>query len=394
VHESGSRMVMLLPMFETAPIIDRTDPDDRFEKERKRSRAFGCLVIEQVADSKPHADLEPRAALVADHVGTALWNARRHERVFLLPIWQTLGRIVEWFHGRKLAKTAAIGGALGVVALALALVPWDYRVEGEGRLMPIIQRQVFAPDTGDVVELYVQGGERVEKGQTLLKIKNDQLETTKLQLEAELESQQSMRRALQGQAIDARRSENAAADQATVASKIREATIKIEGCEKQIKIVNERMEAMTIKAPISGVVATFQLDQLLRNRPVQMGELLLEVMDDTGDWRLELEVEEHRMGHVFRAQEAAGTIHLPLEFILATTSESTFQGEVQEVATRAASSAQRGAVFEIFASTDKSQLPDLRVGSEVRAKIYCGRRSLGYVLFGDVIEFVRQRLWL
>ena len=37
---------------------------------------------------------------------------------------------------------------------------------------------------------------------------------------------------------------------------------------------------------------------------------------------------------------------------------------------------------------------DQVIGAEVRSKISCGKRSLGYVLFGDVIEFVRQRLWL
>ncbi len=26
-------------------------------------------------------------------------------------------------------------------------------------------------------------------------------------------------------------------------------------------------------------------------------------------------------------------------------------------------------------------------------RIACGRRSLGYVLFGDVIEFVQRRFW-
>ncbi|MGE3314685.1 MAG: efflux RND transporter periplasmic adaptor subunit [Planctomycetaceae bacterium] len=394
VHESGSRMVMLVPMFETVPLIDRGDPNDRKEKERNRSRAFGCLIIEQVADSKPQPELESRAGLIADHAGTALFNARRHERVFLLPVWQTLGRVVEWFHGRKLAKTAAIGGAIAVVGLVLALVPWDYRVEGEGRLMPVIQRQVFAPDTGEVAELFVQGGERVEKGMPLLKINNDQLKASLLQARNERESQQQIWRALQGQRSEAAKSENAAADIATVSSKIEDARIKIEGYEKQIELLEKRTEALTIRAPISGVVATFQLEQLLRNRPVQMGELLLEVMDDTGDWRLELEVEEHRMGQVFRAQDAEGTVKLPLEFILATSSESTYKGEVQEVATRAATSAESGAVFEIFATTDRSQLPVVRVGAEVRAKIYCGRRSLGYVLFGDVIEFVRQRLWL
>lgn len=394
IHESGSRMALLVPMFETEPLIDRSDPNDRREKERKRKKAFGCLIIEQVADSKPQPELEPRAALIADHVGAALYNARRHERVFLLPVWQTLGRVLEWFHGRKLAKTAAIGGVLLAAGLSLALIPWEYRVEGEGRLMPVIQKQVFAPDTGEVIELHVQGGERVEKGTPLLRIENDQLRASLLQAQAQRESQQQIWRALQGQRSEAAKSENSATDLATVNSKIADAEIQIRGFDKQIELFKKRIDALTIRAPISGVVATFQLDQLLRNRPVQMGELLVEVMDDTGDWRLELEIEEHRMGHIFRAQEAAGTVHLPLEFILATSSEATYKGKVQEVSTRAATSAESGAVFEVLATTDRRQLPDLRVGAEVRAKIQCGQRSLGYVLFGDVIEFVRQRLWL
>jgi hypothetical protein len=29
----------------------------------------------------------------------------------------------------------------------------------------------------------------------------------------------------------------------------------------------------------------------------------------------------------------------------------------------------------------------------VTAKINCGKKSLGYVLFGDVIEFLQRKLW-
>ena len=35
-----------------------------------------------------------------------------------------------------------------------------------------------------------------------------------------------------------------------------------------------------------------------------------------------------------------------------------------------------------------------RIGAEVTAKIHCGQRSLGYVLFGDVVEFVQRYFWL
>ncbi len=393
IHESGSRMVMLVPMFETEPVVDTTDPDDRAEKERKRSRAFACLIVEQVADSQPQPQLEARAALLADHVAAALFNARRHQRVFLLPVWQTLGKAVEWFHGRKLAKTAAILGAIAVVSLVLTFVPWEYRVEGEGRLMPIVRRQVFAPEMGKVEEIFVEGGVRVKAGDQLLKLRNDELQAKLDKAVSDLNAQTQIERGLQGQRVEAETSENRN-DLAQLVSRLEETRIQIRGLILQVELLKKRDEELIVRAPIDGVVATFQLDQLLGNRPVQMGESLLEVMDDTGPWRLELEVEEHRMGHLLRAQEAAGKDQLPVEFILATASESTFSGEVEEISTRAVTSAERGSVFEVFASTDASKLPNLRIGAEVRGKVHCGKRSLGYVLFGDVIEFLRQRLWL
>ncbi len=35
---------------------------------------------------------------------------------------------------------------------------------------------------------------------------------------------------------------------------------------------------------------------------------------------------------------------------------------------------------------------DLRPGATVTAKVYCGRRSLGYVWFHDLLAFVQSRI--
>ena len=49
----------------------------------------------------------------------------------------------------------------------------------------------------------------------------------------------------------------------------------------------------------------------------------------------------------------------------------------------------------VFCEFQKDQLPrQPRIGAEVRAKINCGEKSLGYVLFGDVVEFVQKYFWL
>jgi hypothetical protein len=170
--------------------------------------------------------------------------------------------------------------------------------------------------------------------------------------------------------------------------------LEAEGLMRILNVQRGRVDKLTVTSPIDGTVAGFQLEQLLQNRPVQQGELLLEVMDETGAWRLELEVEGSRMGHVLRAWNNKPDHKLAVDFIPATAAESTFQGELVEIASRSAVSSDQTNIFECLVSIDASQLKDKRIGAEVRAKISCGKRSLGYVLFGDVIEFIRQRLWL
>src|SRR5690606_32020966 len=113
--------------------------------------------------------------------------------------WVAIGRFFGWFRGRNLVIAAAV--ALGVTAAgsALALVPWDYRVEGLGKTMPVIQREVFAPWDGDVVAIHVESGERVKKGDTLLQLESDDLRAELTSQEAELELKRGLLESLKTQ---------------------------------------------------------------------------------------------------------------------------------------------------------------------------------------------------
>ena len=144
VQESGSRMVMMVPTFETEDMVRKQGEEADRDRKTKRIKATGCIVIEQIAESEPLPQLEQRAELIADHVGAALWNARQHGRIFGLSIWKLMGTALEWFKGRKLMITTAVLAAIAVVAAALSLIKLDYPVTAEGKLMPIEQHAVFA----------------------------------------------------------------------------------------------------------------------------------------------------------------------------------------------------------------------------------------------------------
>ena len=58
-------------------------------------------------------------------------------------------------------------------------------------------------------------------------------------------------------------------------------------------------------------------------------------MDTDGDWRLALEIEEHRMGHIAQAQQQQDGGRLPIEFVLKTAPESSLKATLDEVGSRA-----------------------------------------------------------
>lgn len=408
IQESGSRMVTVIPVFQPDPLIEKQDDSAR-PKERKR-KAVGGIILEQVAESQPKPGVLDKANLISDHVGSAIFNAKTHHRLFLMPLWRAIGKALQFLEGRNALKAGLAVAAIVLVILGLVFVPspWGYRVEGEGRMLPVAEKDVFAPWDGEVTEIRIESGQRVQKNDVLLIMRNKDLEQQRQAAYGELQSKVALQRTI-FQHLSEQRLE---ADKRTeLEGQYKQTAEEAKALIQQIAIFDERLESLNVKSPIDGVVTTFQIEQLLLNRPVRRGEVLLEIKDDNGKWQLELEVEEKRMGHFFDAQQAAldalsdadrsdpekvaAAMRLPLEFRLATDAEDTFSGTVQSVDYRIQTSEETGSIMLVYASFDIDELPRKpRIGSEVRAKINCGNASLGYVFFGDVVEFVQKYFWL
>ena len=231
-----------------------------------------------------------------------LAHARRQDRILFLRLWQKLGHGLEWFHGRKLAKTLAVLAVAAVVVGAFCFVPWEYRVVGKGKLMPICRREIFAPENGEVIRIVVHDREKVQQGPALLDLRNEQLQAEFNDNESKLSQALQQARSFVAEENLAEKDGDGPAKLKAASNRLK-ADLEAEGLARILKIQRVRVDSLKVTSPIDGVVAGFQLEQLLQNRPVQQGELLLEVMQDTGPWRLELEVEGSRMGHVLARLE-------------------------------------------------------------------------------------------
>lgn len=400
IQESGARCVIVIPLFASEALITR-DPDKKTGKKPEvKRKVIGAYIVEQITESRPKPGMLDRLNLVSEHVATSLSNSLTHQNLFLLPVWRALGSAVDSLRGRTLYKFLAAVVALIAITVALLIAKWDYRVEGKGRLMPVVKHEVFAGEEGQVMEVTVQGGEVVKQGDLLVLLRNEKLSGELKQVEAEIEEYKQSRKTLQLQRnrINQDSSEQDIQVQlAKIGGEIASAKIKEEEARLRKDLLDKQIKNLRIVAPSDGVVATFHVKQLLENRPVQRGEILLEVMDTTKEWRLELDVPDYRLGHIRKAQDKFQKEDLDVEFVLATATESKHQGLLESISTRAVPSEQEGSVVEMYVALDEKTKEEigalLHIGADVRAKINCGKQMLGYVLFGDVVEFIQNRLW-
>lgn len=388
IKESNSRMVHLVPLKESPPFM----PPQGKTRATKPPRTLGVLIIEKTDESWLTPLLAERSETIATHVATAMQNARKHQGIFLLPFWQWLGRGCGLFHGRTFLKFLGVLLLVVGIVAGLMLIPAPYRVEGNGKFMPVKQQDIFAPWDGEVVAIYVKGGQHVETGQPLVKLQNVDLETELIETQNKFEEKRQLLATLVS-SIQAANAQHDRAEEIRLRGRHAQTQIEMRGLNARMNRLNQQIAALTVTAPFAGTVATFQLEQILSHRPVSRGERLIEIMDEQGDWHLELDVPENRLGHLMDAQLKSQSNSLPVDFVLATKPENSYVGTLKQTASRTDVSVEEGSIVKVSVQVDKSKLPNCRIGAEVQGKVHCGDKNLFYVLFGDVVEFVQRRVW-
>jgi multidrug efflux pump subunit AcrA (membrane-fusion protein) len=237
----------------------------------------------------------------------------------------------------------------------------------------------------------VTSGQRVQRNQPLIQLTSESLNAKHLSLTNSLIEKTKLLGAYKAQ-LNETSAELSNAALISLNTKIVQLGLEIEGLQQQLELQKILLDRSLIRSSIDGSVATFQPGEVLASRPVGRGDLLLEVMNEEADWQLELLLPEKRLGHLVD-QIANSQESLKVKFVQATASENEYDAEVDSVATRLEVSESGVAGISIYASIDSSQNIRKTIGAEVIAKIDCGKRSLGYVWFGDILDWMRQTSW-
>ncbi|MGH7130272.1 MAG: HlyD family efflux transporter periplasmic adaptor subunit, partial [Planctomycetaceae bacterium] len=160
---------------------------------------------------------------------------------------------------------------------------------------------------------------------------------------------------------------------------------------RQLKLIVAQQQELKVTSPIGGRVLTWDVAALLKSRPVRRGQLLLTVADLDGPWTIELDIPDRRVGHVLEAQ-AKSERPLDVRFLLATAPETTYRSHLKDVALSTTTAGPDSPTVRAIVPVRRDQLPRLRPGATVTAKIHCGRRPLGYVWLHELFEWAQSRL--
>ena len=123
IQESGSRMVLVIPIFEPDELVKKDDDSAR-PKEKVR-KAIAGLIVEQVSESQPKNGVVDRADLLADHIGCSLANAKKYNRIFLMPLWRGIGKVFGFLEGRNGLKALGVVLLLIAIGFGLVFIPWE-----------------------------------------------------------------------------------------------------------------------------------------------------------------------------------------------------------------------------------------------------------------------------
>lgn len=393
VDQSYGRNIAVLPLREPQR---RADDDEGgaaglIERDHAhRGEVIGALIVEQIESDLPPDVFRARVDLVYEHGTRALANSLSHSNLFLMPVWRTLGRAGWVLRARTLPKTLTIVGLILAAILALIFVPMELQLQAEGTIEPNVRRQIFAPLDGEVADVKVDHMQPVQEGDVLVKLRNRQLEVqladTVGQLNAANAELSRVKNTvaygtdLEPNMVDRLKSEEA------------EFRVKVESLKKKLALLQEQDESLIVVSPIDGRVISWKVRETLRSRPVSTGQVLLEVADLTEPMHLELKMPDTRQTLLDEEMRKQPDKQLPVEYILASNPSKTLKGTLQakDIELRGEADQEQGVVITLRVDPEMDPLREInpRVGTKVTADVQCGKRSSGFVLFHEPIEWL------
>ncbi|MGB5325664.1 MAG: efflux RND transporter periplasmic adaptor subunit [Pseudomonadales bacterium] len=268
--------------------------------------------------------------------------------------------------GEGFLKTKLATASIAAMLILLFAIPGEYRVSAAANLEGEIQRAVVAPFDGYIATAHRRAGDTVKMGDVLAELDQRQMALERARwLSEKAELDKEYRKAF---------AEMDQAQAQILKSQIAQATARLD-------LVDQQMQRAELLAPLDGIIIDGNLNASL-GAPVQRGDILFEVAP-LDAYRIILEVNEREIRNIAEGQRGwLSLTALPGEripFVIERVA-TVFEQKESQVIYRTEARVAKPVGF-------------LRPGMQGTGKISVGHRSYAYILFHDMIDWMRLKLW-
>jgi RND family efflux transporter MFP subunit len=303
---------------------------------------------------------------VVASLGPFLDEKRRNDRWLIVKMGETLRKqaVKLLGPGHLVRKTAAI--ALVAVSCFFYFATDTYRVDADAQLEGLIRRAIVAAYDGFLREADVRAGDTVKKDEQLAALDDRDLTLERLRWTTERQQRTyEYDKALAGRepaAINVTRSQIAQAD-------------------AQIKLLDEQLARITIRAPFDGLVVSGDLSQLI-GASVNRGQVLFEIAPLDG-YRVLLSVDERQISAIQIGQHGS--------LVTNALPDQPFAFVVDKITPIAEAKNGHNSFRVEGKLTENSDR--LRPGMEGVAKIDIGTRRLIWIWTHSLVDWLRVWTW-
>jgi biotin carboxyl carrier protein len=327
-----------------------------------RGQVVGAVTLEW---AQPLADLGERVAGIEHHIalaGPVLHLMAERDQPWRQR-WAARWRQHMAEPGRR--RVAWAGGLALVLLTALLLLPVEHRVGGHARVQGEQQRSVVAPQDGFIDTVAVRPGDRIQRGQLLLALADQDLQLQQRRWSSELAQH-----------------ENAYAASLTRADRAGMviALARADEARAHLALIDAELQRARIASPMDGVVVEGDLSQSI-GAPVERGRQLM-VLAPLDRYRVAVRIDERDIARVQPGQRG--------QLALSALPWDVLPVKVQRI-TPLAQAVDGRNVFEV--ETDVAPGAAVRPGLEGVAKLVVGQAPLGWVLFHHSLQWLRLHAW-
>ncbi len=341
----------------------------------------GALIVEKAAEEEfSRSQLQQIDALMTE-AGIAIRNCQKYKDLPMQTPMRALAAVRDKYLRTPKTKRVTIAALLLAVVAAPFIIPKTVKVVGNSELIAENTKYLYAQTDGIIESVNIPDDRIVKAGDVLAVFDTRIINTELTRIAGKIDETNIVLRQARSKGLgeEARRYELA-----TMA-------LKAEQSKYQYMLENHE-----IKAPIDGYVTTRQSEiRELMKKPVNAGELVLEVIPETPTWEFQVHVPEDEAGNLLKAwHELKDTQTLKARLMMKAYPETVFDTEVLSLSTRAhvettGEQKYRNVITAIVRQPEELKNYELRQGMEGKVAIECGDRSLFYALTHEFADFIR-----